>query len=135
MFRENRARLAEAYAILQDLPTDNALRSCLVLEGLRHLMHTTSEFDETLVDNSLLKNHFFSDLASLPQNDESHWFSLLELLALLFKEHALRNPGVENSPIALRILTYFEESSEWNPDDGTLASRWYWVELPERYQH
>ena len=81
-----------------------------------------------------IAKHFFNELATLPHDDESHWMSLLEDLALIFRAKRLAFPDLPEGGEERRLLEFFEASEEWG-DPETEVGSWYWKRLPERLSH
>lgn len=87
--------------------------------------------DACVTEDMPFSKHFFNELATLPQDDGSHWMSLLEDLALIFRVRRLAFPAEAVSEEESAVLGFFEHSGEWDP--GTLVYDWYWKLLPERF--
>lgn len=124
--------LSEGYDCLERLPAERAGLGALVLNGLRAIQDSPALMSSIIHGISPVTEHFFHELATLPQSDESHWMSLFEDMAILFREHALGNAASEISLEGTRLLECFETCGLWAPGDGTLVSQWYWEELPRR---
>ena len=131
MFGQQRRLIEDASARLQELSVESARVGCLVLEGLRCVCEQAETFDACIADDMPFAKHFFNELASLPQNDGSHWMNLLEDLALLFRAKRLAFPALAEQKGESDVLEFFEGSGEW-ADRETLVGMWYWKELPER---
>lgn len=133
MFEENAALIREACVRLENEPVEKALHGYLVLGGLKRVAEIASALDARLPGDLPFANHFFSALTSLPHDDEGHWISLLEDLALIFRAKALGAPDLEVSGIERTLLEYFETSGEWK-DTGMVVTTLYWYELPQRFK-
>ena len=128
MVQEHFATLSAAYARLKQLPVEQAEMGALVLEGVHYFVQQGTEWSEW--GSTPFTEHFFHELATVPQADGSHWFNLFEDLVVLFREQALLDQA-KLPEIGKKILDSFE-SGEWEPGDGTLVSDWYWNYLPAR---
>lgn len=133
MFEENAALIRETCVRLENEPVEKALYGYLVLGGLKRVAEIASALDARLPGDLPFANHFFSELTSLPQDDEGHWISLLEDLALIFRAKALAAPDLEVSGIERALLEYFETSDEWK-GTATVVAALYWHELPQRFK-
>ena len=130
MFVQNIQLIEKALDQLLDMPVEQARIGCLVIGGLRCVRDAASALDACVPDDLPFANHFFKELASLPQNDGSHWLNLLEDLALLFRARRLGFPSDPVPEAERAVQDFFEQSGEWGP--GTLVHEWYWKTLPER---
>ena len=130
MFEQKKAVIERAGIQLQQLPVERACLGRLVLGGLRCVYRQAGTFDACVTDDMPFAKHFFNELASLPQDDGSHWISLLEDLALLFRVRQLAFPQIPESEDEAEVREFFESSGEW--DSGTLVGAWYWKILPAR---
>lgn len=134
MFEQQRHLIEDASARLQELPVESAHIGCLVLEGLRCVCEQAETFDTCVAEDMPFVKHFFNELASLPQDDGSHWMNLLEDLALIFRAKQLTFSALPQQKGESALLAFFEGSGEWT-DRGTLVATWYWKNLPERLSH
>ena len=125
--------ISEGYNRLANLPVENAELGSIVLNGLRAIQDSPDLMDSILHGISPFTEHFFHELATLPQSDGSHWLSLLEDMAVLFREHKLNREEETLVKEEYRLLEFFESSEMWKAGDGTLISFWYWEELPRRF--
>lgn len=57
-------------------------------------------------------------------------FELVECLAVIFRERALRRPDAQFQALEKLLLDYFEGCGHWRPDDATLVSHFYYTLLP-----
>ena len=130
MFVRNIPLVEKALDRLLDMPVERARIGCLVIAGLRRIPDTASSLDASVPEELPFANHFFNELASLPQDDGSHWMNLLEDLALIFRARRLAFPAEPVAEGERAVLEFFERSGEWEP--GTLVHEWYWKTLPER---
>lgn len=63
-------------------------------------------------------------------NRQESAFALMEDMAVIFREVALRK-GYENlSPPGQTILHYFESSGHWRANEGTLVADYYYTRIP-----
>ena len=124
--------ISEGYKKLSGLSAERAELGVLVLNGLRAIEESPDLMASNVHGISPITEHFFHELATLPQSDESHWLNLVEDMAILFREYTLNNRGTEYSRDISGLLNFFETSGNWNPGDGTLVGHWFWKELPER---
>lgn len=131
MFAQQKQLIEKAYIRLLDMPVERARLGCMVLNGLRRVAETASMLDACVTEDMPFSKHFFNELATLPQDDGSHWMSLLEDLALIFRARRLAFPAEAVSEEESAVLGFFEHSGEWDP--GTLVYDWYWKLLPERF--
>lgn len=131
MFQENKTMIENACQRLEHMPVEKALMGALVLAGLRRVLETAEELDGLRADDLPFANHFFNELATLPHDDESHWWNLLEDLAVMFRALSLAAPDRPVPESERALLDFFERSPEWR--DGTLIADWYWRQLPARF--
>ena len=106
----------------------------LVCNALGAIMEHIELFDQHVPKyNPFL--HELEELASnsarLPASDLT--FSLLECLAVIFREKALHSKGLKQSRAEQELLEYFENNPEWSDQSNTLVSTWYWEYLPHQY--
>lgn len=132
MFKENKTMIERACQRLENLPVEKALMGALVLAGLRRVFETAEEFDRLRPDDLPFANHFFNELATLPHDDESHWWNLLEDLAVMFRALHLAHPDRSVPESERALLDFFERSAEWH-EGGKLIADWYWRDLPARF--
>ena len=125
-----RKRISEGYNRLSELPVEHAELGALVLNGLCLIQESQELMDSIIHGISPFTEHFFHELATLPHSDESHWMNLVEDMAILFREHALKNHETRLPKEEARLLKFFESSGNWKPGDGTLVGEWYWDKLP-----
>ncbi len=130
MFGQQRHLIENAGTRLLDLPVERAGIGLLVLNGLRRVCELGEMLDSCVSDDMPFAKHFFNELTSLPQEDGSHWMSLLEDLALIFRAKRLAFPELPESAEERQVLDFFESSGEW-ADRKTLVETWYWEKLPE----
>ncbi len=131
MFRHKIPAIQVAHAQLADLPVEQARIGALVLAGLRRVWELADTLDTCITEDMSFAKHFFDELATLPQDDESHWGNLLEDLALIFRAKRLAFPELPEQGEERRLLDFFEKSEEWG-DPETEVGLWYWKRLPER---
>ena len=131
MFRHNIPAIKVARDRLLDLPVEQARTGALVLGGLRRVCELADTLDSCITEDMSFAKHFFNELATLPHDDESHWMSLLEDLALIFRAKRLAFPELPEEKEESRLLEFFEKSDEWD-DPNTDVGSWYWKLLPER---
>ena len=132
MFEENVALIRAACARLENAPVEKALYGYLVLGGLKRIAEIASALDARLPGDLSFANHFFNELATLPHDDQGHWMSLLEDLALIFRAKALAAPDMDVSGIERALLDHFETSDEWKGTETVVATI-YWHDLPQRF--
>ncbi len=130
MFSQNKQRIEAASGRLLDMPVERARIGCLVINGLRRVAEMASTLDACVTEDMPFSKHFFNELATLPQDDGSHWMNLLEDLALIFRAKQLAFPAENVSEGEGAILGFFEHSGEWHA--GSLVYDWYWKALPQR---
>lgn len=133
MFEENAALIRAACARLENAPVEKAIYGYLVLGGLKRLAEIASALDARLPGDLSFANHFFKELATLPHDDQGHWMSLLEDLALIFRAKALAAPDMDVSGIERALLDHFETSDEWKGTETVVATI-YWHDLPQRFK-
>ncbi len=132
MYQKYGDMISAGYNRLAELPVDRAELGALVLNGLRSIQKSPELLHSIIHGISPFTEHFFHELATLPQSDESHWMNLLEDMAVLFREYTLSNHGDISEQAIFSLLKFFELSGNWQPEDGTLVCQWYWKELPGR---
>lgn len=101
----------------------------LFCRGLKYLLDHTAVFDACVDENNPFYQEFVNLLNAGLTNDED-CFSLFECLAIFFRLKQHENPDQAQSDIEKQVLNYFESSGEWQPQDNTLVSLWYWWRIP-----
>ena len=109
--------ISAGYNRLAELPVDRAELGALVLNGLRSIQKSPELLHSIIHGISPFTEHFFHELATLPQSDESHWMNLLEDMAVLFREYTLSNHGDISEQAIFSLLKFFELSGNWQPED------------------
>ena len=74
MFRHKVPAIKAARDRLLDLPVEQARTGALVLGGLRRVCELADTLDSCITEDMTFAKHFFNELATLPHDDESHWW-------------------------------------------------------------
>ena len=61
--------------------------------------------------------------------------SLFECLAIFFRIRQLIQKERNLSDTESKLLHYFETCGEWQPQDPTIVSHWYWWRIPTLAMH
>lgn len=105
----------------------------LVCEATGHIAENCTIFNGCVsLDTPFLREFFVSLNARDLATDEEAVFALFECLAIFFREKRLRMGGTKLAPQEQSVLTYFESSGNWPPDDHTIVNDWYWHKLPKK---
>ncbi len=100
-----------------------------VLTGLNHIANNFENYRDTIECPFHL--HMWHKITNLQEDyDESFYFELFEDIAVVFRLKTI-NDEKNIHKVEKDFLNAFEGSGEWNKDDGTLVSLWYWSILPE----
>ncbi|WP_165078218.1 MULTISPECIES: hypothetical protein [unclassified Desulfovibrio] len=103
-------------------------RQVLFCRSLRYLIEHAEDFDRCVPED----NRFYREFTSLLKKGfttEEDCFSLFECMVILFRLRQCAGRG-DASPVERDVFRYFEECGEWDPDDETLVSQWYWWRIP-----
>ena len=106
----------------------------LFCQGLKFLMDHAADFDACVPEENPFYQEFVKLLCAGIASDED-CFSLFECLAIFFRLRQHQAPNRPLSGIEQQILHHFEHSGEWQPQDNTLVSLWYWWRIPSLVGH
>lgn len=105
----------------------------LVREATGHIIQNCTMFNGCVTLDTPFLREFFSyiNASSFPA-DEDACFPLFECLAIFFREKRLRLGTEKLAQAELAVLTYFEHSGHWTPNQHTIINEWYWHKLPKK---
>lgn len=106
----------------------------LFCQGLKFLMENSADFDTCVPEENPFYQEFVKLLRTGIAGDED-CFSLFECLAIFFRLRQHEAPERPLSGIEKQILDHFEHCGEWQPQDNTLVSLWYWWRIPSLAAH
>ena len=106
----------------------------LFCQGLKFLMEYSADFDRCVPEENPFYQEFIKLLETGIVSDED-CFSLFECLAIFFRLRQQKSPERAPSDIERQILRHFEHCGEWQPQDNTLVSLWYWWRIPSLAGH
>ena len=106
----------------------------LFSQGLKHLLENCPDFDACVGED----NPFYQEFVLQLQNCvclEEDCLSLFECLAIFFRIRQIVDKGRALSDTEIQVLHYFETCGEWQPQDSTIVSFWYWWRIPLQATH
>ena len=104
----------------------------LFSQGLKYLLEHSSSFDICVGED----NPFYQEFILRLQNDismDEDCLGLFECLAIFFRIRQIVEKGRALSEAEGRVLHYFETCGEWEPQDSTVVSHWYWWRIPSQF--
>ncbi len=101
-------------------------RARLCRNGLIELRTNIYEYDAHVQAAAFFRDELLMLLTGKANDDVV--FALIEDLAVIMREKALRCPMATSGE--KRIFEYFEQSGNWEIEDGTLVSMFYYVYIP-----
>ena len=110
-------------------PTDR-----LFSQGLKYLLENCPSFDACVDEDNPFYKEFVLHLQAGVSMDEDH-LSLFECLAIFFRIRQMIQKERELSDTESKVLHYFETCGEWQPQDSTIVSHWYWWRIPSLAMH
>ena len=105
-------------------PTDR-----LFSQGLKYLLENCPSFDACVGEDNPFYKEFVLHLQAGVCMDED-CLSLFECLAIFFRIRQLIQKERNLSDTESKLLHYFETCGEWQPQDPTIVSHWYWWRIP-----
>ena len=105
-------------------PTDR-----LFSQGLKYLLENCPSFDACVSEDNPLYKEFVHHLQAGICMDED-CLSLFECLAIFFRIRQMIQKERNLSDTENKVLHYFETCGEWQPQDPTIVSHWYWWRIP-----
>ena len=106
----------------------------LFSQGLKHLLENSPAFDACVGED----NPFYQEFVLQLQTNiclEEDCLSLFECLAIFFRLRQMAANGVPLDGIERKVLHFFETCGEWQPQDPTIVSFWYWWRIPLQATH
>lgn len=110
-------------------PTDR-----LFSQGLKYLLENCPSFDACVSEDNPFYKEFVHHLQAGICMDED-CLSLFECLAIFFRIRQLIQKERNLSDTESKLLHYFETCGEWQPQDPTIVSHWYWWRIPTLAMH
>lgn len=105
-------------------PTDR-----LFSQGLKYLLENCPSFDACVSEDNPFYREFVHHLQAGICMDED-CLSLFECLAIFFRIRQMIQKERNLSDTENKVLHYFETCGEWQPQDPTIVSHWYWWRIP-----
>lgn len=110
-------------------PTDR-----LFSQGLKYLLENCPSFDACVSEDNPFYREFVHHLQAGICMDED-CLSLFECLAIFFRIRQMIQKERNLSDTENKVLHYFETCGEWQPQDPTIVSHWYWWRIPTLAMH
>lgn len=102
--------------------------------GLKYLIDNSAAFDACVEESNPFYQEFVK-LLNTGLSGEEDCFSLFECLAIFFRLRQHTEADRPMSEIEKQVLQHFENCGEWQPQDNTLVSLWYWWRIPSLAAH
>ncbi|MDD4701431.1 MAG: hypothetical protein PHI96_04350 [Desulfovibrio sp.] len=106
----------------------------LLSQGLKYLLENCSSFDTCVGEDNPFYQEFVLRLQNGISMDED-CLGLFECLAIFFRIRQIVDKGRALSDTEIQVLHYFETCGEWEPQDSTVVSHWYWWRIPSQFLH
>ncbi len=104
----------------------------LFSQGLKYLLEHSASFDTCVGEDNPFYQEFIMRLQNGISMDED-CFGLFECLAIFFRIRQIVEKGRGLSEVESQVLHYFETCGEWEPQDSTVVSHWYWWRIPSQF--